>query len=181
MNLYQKLEKISKTVPLTKSLDFVLPLTGYSRSELSPYLINAYLGDVDLLDWDTNSPDIFVLLKFSGDINFYNLEKSLEKHDMFNTSYSLLRGEFIMFVFTLTKFKQDLKLFRKGKYSKFSQPAKTLILRNRSANSPMKSVLFKEESLREYWENRLDAVLPENSELWSRMEENEELLTYRLL
>ena len=176
MNLYRELERVRKIVDQTKTVDFILPLTGYSKTELEPYLINAYLGDVSLSDWDLNSPDVFVLLKFSKHIHFYNLEKVLEKHSMFNTSYSLLRGQYIMFVFTLeSKFEKDLKKFKLGKYSKLSQPAKKLIMRNRSTNSPMKSVLYKEESLREYWENRLDAVLPIESELWPIIKYDDEL------
>ena len=95
MKLSQELEKIRKVVKPTKTVDFILPLTGYSKKDLEPYLVNAYLGDVSLLDWDLESPDVFALLRFSGHISFYNLEKGLEKDQYFKTSYSLFNGTYI--------------------------------------------------------------------------------------
>ena len=83
MKLSQELEKIRKVIKPTKTVDYILPLTGYSRTDLDPYLVNAYLGDVSLLDWDLDSPDVFVLLKFSKHIHYYNLEKELEKDQYF--------------------------------------------------------------------------------------------------
>ncbi len=86
MKLFQELEKIRKIIKPTKTVDFILPLAGYSKVDLEPFLVNAYLGDVSLLDWDLESPDVFTLLKYSGHINFYNLEKELEKDEYFKTS-----------------------------------------------------------------------------------------------
>tara|TARA_R110001606_G_scaffold365323_2_gene520132 strand:+ start:3356 stop:3952 length:597 start_codon:yes stop_codon:yes gene_type:complete len=176
MNLSQELEKIRSTIKPTKTVDFIFPLTGYSKSDLDPYLVNAYLGDISLLDWDKNSPNVFVLLKFSKHIHFYNLEKELEKDKYFNTSYSLFRGRYIMLVFTIKEqFIRDIKKFMFGKYSKFSKSAKTLIMKNRSATSPMKSILSKDKSLRDYWEKRLNAELPLESEVWPIVEYDKEL------
>ena len=121
----KRLQNIKKT----KTYDFLLPLTGYSKVDLDPYLVNAYLGDAQLLDWDLESPDIFMLMKYSGQMHFYKLEKEIEKHEYFNTSYSLFRGKYIMFVFTLgATFVKDYHLFLKGKYSKLSQDYKLHIL-----------------------------------------------------
>jgi len=165
-------EKISKT----KSYDFLLPLTGYSSVNLNPYLTNVYLGDTGLLDWDLESPDIFVLTKYSGDMRYYNLEKEIEKHEDFKTSYSLFRGRYIMFVFTINKeFKKDYDLFLKGKYSEFSHPAKIRLMKDRSRTSAIPFVLDKGQSLRAYWEGKLDAQLPDNSEVWPIVSYNQEL------
>ena len=166
------LEKICKP---TKSYDFILPLTGYSCVDLKPYLVNVYLGDTTLLDWDLESPDVFILMKYSGAMHFYNLEKELEKHEYFNTSYSLFKGKYIMFVFTINKWKKDYDLFLRGKYSKFSRPAKVRLMKHRSTKSAIPFVLDKGPSLRKYWEERLDAQLPENSEVWPVINYDEEL------
>ena len=176
MKLSQELEKIRKLVKPTKTVDFVLPLLGYSRRDLDPYLVNAYLGDVSMLDWDLESTDVFVLLKYSGHLHFYNLEKNLEQDPNFKTSYSLFRGKYIMFVFTLEpEFIKDLKKFMDGKYSEFSHPAKIRIMRDRKINSPMPLILEKDESLRKYWELKLDAELPQKSEVWPIVDYNLEL------
>tara|TARA_R110002020_G_scaffold235_11_gene1324 strand:- start:16361 stop:16948 length:588 start_codon:yes stop_codon:yes gene_type:complete len=158
-----ELEKVSKP---TKSYDFLLPLTGYSRVDLKPYLVNVYLGDTSLLDWDLESPDIFILMKYNGAMHFYNLEKEIEKNKNFNTSYSLFNGRYIMFVFTLNEFKKDYNLFLEGKYSKLSRPAKVRLMKDRSIKSAIPFILDKGVSLRKYWEEKLDAQLPENSEVW---------------
>ena len=149
MRLLQELEKIRKVIKPTKTVDFILPLTGYSKIDLEPFLVNAYLGDVSLLDWDLESPDVFALLKYSGHINFYDLEKELEKDEYFKTSYSLFNGTYIMFVFTIgPTFIDDFNKFMDGKYSKLSHPAKIRIMRHRKKDSPMPLILDKDKSLR---------------------------------
>ena len=176
MKISPELEKISKLIKPTKTVDFILPLTGYSKRSFQPYLVNAYLGDVHLLDWDEESIDIFILLKYSTHMSFYNLEKKLEKDKYFKTSYSLFRGTYIIFVFTLNPmFKKDFKKFLKGKYSKFSQPAKIQIMRDRSIKSPMPFILRKDKEYRKYWEHKLDAILPPESEVWPIVEHDKEL------
>ena len=100
----------------------------------------------------------------------------MKDNKCFKKSYPLLRGTYIMYVYTLNKkFISDFDSFLVGKYSTFSNLAKTMILKDRSSDSPMKSVLEKSESLRDYWENRLDEMLPENSEVWSAIDYNQEL------
>ena len=176
MKLSQELEKIRKVIKPTKTVDFILPLTGYSRTDLDPYLVNAYLGDVSLLDWDLDSPDVFVLLKFSKHIHYYNLEKELEKDQYFKTSYPLFNGTYIMFVFTIgPTFIKDFKQFMDGKYSEFSHPAKIRVMRHRNSNSPMPLILDKDKSLRTYWELKLDAELPQKSEVWPIVKYSDEL------
>ena len=176
MKLFQELEKIRKIIKPTKTVDFILPLAGYSKVDLEPFLVNAYLGDVSLLDWDLESPDVFTLLKYSGHINFYNLEKELEKDEYFKTSYSLFNGTYIMFVFTIgPTFIKDFKKFMDGKYSELSHPAKIRIMRHRRKDSPMPLILDKDKSLRQYWELKLDAELPQKSEVWPIVKYSEEL------
>tara|TARA_R110002050_G_scaffold116946_2_gene233641 strand:+ start:18258 stop:18851 length:594 start_codon:yes stop_codon:yes gene_type:complete len=176
MNLYQELKKIKSIVKTTQTMEFMMPLTGYSKEDLSPYIINAYLGDVSFIDKLGTSPDIYILLRFSKHISFYTLEKQMKDNKCFKKSYPLLRGTYIMYVYTLNKkFISDFDSFLVGKYSTFSNLAKTMILKDRSSDSPMKSVLEKSESLRDYWENRLDEMLPENSEVWSAIDYNQEL------
>ena len=176
MKISQELEKISKLVKPTKTVDFILPLTGFSKKSFQPYLVNAYLGDVDFPDEDKDFLDIFILLKYSKDISYYNLEKELEKDEYFKTSYSLFNGSYIMFVFILNpKFEKDFNKFLKGKYSELSQPAKIHIMRDRSSTSPLPFILRKDKEYRKCLENKLNAVLPPDSEVWSIMEYDKEL------
>jgi len=114
-------------------------------------------------------------MKYNGAMHFYNLEKELEKQEDFKTSYSLFRGRYIMFVFTLNEFKKDYNQFLRGRYSKFSSHAKARVMKHRSTKSAIPFVLDKDQSLRTYWEEKLDAQLPENSEVWAIVSYDEEL------
>ena len=64
MTISQELRRISEEIKPTKTVDFLFPLTNYTKADLSPFLVNAYLGDKSMLDWDLESPDLFVLVKY---------------------------------------------------------------------------------------------------------------------
>ena len=175
MTISQELMRIADNVKPTKTVDFIFPLTGYDKVDLAPYLVNAYLGDKDMLDWDLESPDIFVLMKYYGNRHFMRLEKELETNKYFNTSYSLWGGKYIMFVFTISpSFKPDYDRFMQGKYSELSDPAKIRIMRHRAKDSPMPLILDKDSSLKIYWEDRLGVTLTANDEVWPILNKNDE-------
>ena len=180
MSISLELRRIREEVKPTKTLDFIFPLIGYSKAELYPLLVNAYLGDVDLYDWDLTSPDVFILMRYRGDLNWVELEKKFEKDKNFKTSYSLYDGKYIMFVFTIaSKFTNDFKKVLNGKYSELSDPAKILIMRHRLPHSSMSKILVKDKSLKKYWEDKIQIPLPNNSEVWPIMEKKDELFDKR--
>jgi hypothetical protein len=180
MSISLELRRIREEVKPNKTLDFIFPLIGYSKAELAPLLVNAYLGDVDLYDWDLASPDVFILMRYRGDLNWIKLEKRFEEDKNFKTSYSLYDGRYIMFVFTIaSKFINDFNKVLKGKYSELSDPAKILIMRHRSPRSSMSKILVKDKSLKEYWENKIQSPLPNNSEVWPILERKDELFDKR--
>ena len=175
MTISQELIRISEEIKPTKTVDFLFPLTNYTKADLSPFLVNAYLGDKSMLDWDLESPDVFVLVKYYGNRKFLDLEKEIEKDKYFKTSYNLWGGRYIMFVFTISpSFKSDYDKFLEGKYSQFSDPAKIRLMRHRSPNSPMPLILDKDNSLKMYWENRLGTELSSDDEVWPIVERNDE-------
>ena len=169
------MEIANQEIKPTKTVDFLFPLTNYTKADLSPFLVNAYLGDKSMLDWDLESPDVFVLVKYYGNRKFLDLEKEIEKNKYFKTSYNLWEGRYIMFVFTISpSFKSDYDKFLEGKYSQFSDPAKIRLMRHRSPNSPMPLILDKDNSLKMYWENRLGTELSSDDEVWPIVERNDE-------
>ena len=76
MSLSLELKKIKDNITPTKTLEFLMPLIGYSKMELKPYIVNAYLGDTSMNDWDFSSPDVFVLFKWMYNNSFKELEKN---------------------------------------------------------------------------------------------------------
>ena len=176
MRIAQELKKIQNNIKPNKTTNFVLPLTGYTKTDFGIYFVNAYLGDTHFQDWDTESPDIFILMKFHNSKVFKALEKKLEKDKYFKTSYSLFNNEYIMFVFTISpSFAPDFSKFISGKYSEFSDPAKIRLMRDRSENSPMPLILDKDSSLKLYWEEKLGVELSSNDEVWPILTRNDEL------
>jgi len=175
MSLSQELKRIKENVKPTKTVDFVLPLLGYSKVDLSPYLVNAYLGDTSMVDWDLDSPDVFVLLRWAYNQSFKDLEKMLEMDKYFKVSYDLL-DNYIMFVFTISpSFRPDFDRFMEGSYSEFSDPAKIRIMRHRTKSSPMPLILDKDRSLKEHWENKIGVQLSSNDEVWPIVNKDDEV------
>ena len=175
MKISQELKKISNTVKLNKTLNFLFPLTGYVRSDFDPYLVNAYLGDRELNDWDLSSPDIFILTRYYGNNQFMKMEKALETNKYFKTSYDLFKGTYIMFVFTISpSFKSDYDKFILGKYSEFSDPAKIRLMRDRSPTSAMPLILDKDKSLKLHWETKIGVELDDDAEVWPILNEDDE-------
>lgn len=152
-----------------------MPLIGYSKMELKPYIVNAYLGDTSMNDWDFSSPDVFVLFKWMYNNSFRELEKKLENDKYFKVSYDAVDG-YIMFVFTISpSFERDYNHFITGKYSKFSDPAKIRIMRHRTKNSPMPLILDKDSTLREYWEDKIGIQLSADDEVWPIINKDDEI------
>ena len=175
MSLSQELKRIKENIKPTKTVDFVLPLTGYSKMDLKPYLVNAYLGDTSMVDWDLDSPDVFVLLRWAYNQSFKDLEKMLEMDKYFKVSYDLL-DNYIMFVFTISpSFRPDFDRFMEGSYSEFSDPAKIRIMRHRTKSSPMPLILDKDRSLKEHWENKIGVQLSSNDEVWPIVNKDDEV------
>ena len=175
MSLSLELKKIKDNITPTKTLEFLMPLIGYSKMELKPYIVNAYLGDTSMSDWDFNSPDVFVLMKWMYSHSFKEMEKKLENDKYFKVSYDTVDG-YVMFVFTISpSFEKDYKRFITGKYSEFSDPAKIRIMRHLTKHSPMPLILDKDSSLREYWENKIGTQLSADDEVWPIVERNDEI------
>lgn len=175
MKISQELEKIHNVIKPNKTLNFLFPLTGYVRTDFDPYLVNAYIGDRGLFDWDWSSPDIFILTKYDKSKEFMKMEKAIETNKYFLTSYDLFNGTYIMFVFRISpSFKSDFDKFLEGKYSEFSDPAKIRLMRDRSPKSAMPLILDKDKSLKLHWETKIGVELDDNAEVWPIYNEDDE-------
>ena len=85
---------------------------------------------------------------------------------------------FVMFVFDIPKgYKREFRAFKMGKYSRFSNEYKLDILdfHNAEIESELGQILFKSKERKRLLEEKLNAVLPEDSELLSIINLEEEL------
>ena len=132
---------------------FALPLCGQMRSFYEPYLINAYLRD-DSADIEPED-SIFIVLKYRGDARFDNIEKILDSNDAI--SYDLYGGSYVVFVNKIKDcFINDFKLFKKGLYSKFSQPAKRAVKASSDKKSLISLVFDKSPKAKDHWEKKFN-------------------------
>ena len=103
--LFPKKKNILKKAKQNKTADFILPLLGYPKLFYQPYLINAYLGDVDMYGHDPYN--IYILLEYSGAMDYYEKEKAIEKHPNFEFSYTVCDERYAMYVIKLTDRLED--------------------------------------------------------------------------
>lgn len=161
-------------VKTTKTTDFILPLLGRMKQWYGPWLINAYLGDCNITSPAKNC--IFVLMKYSGKHAFAEKEALMLECEHYVDSYDVYGGEFVMYIYQLPEeMLEDYSLIMQGKYSMISDASKKLLEKGRGNKSPMRFILSKDESLVEYWEEKLDVIFSEDQEVWSIIEVDKEI------
>lgn len=84
------------------------------------------------------------------------------------------------------RFNREFELFRVGKYSEFSEPAKQVIIKfllrhfqsSYQTIELIKSILYREKQLRNQLSKELNMYIPEDWELSSKINENMETFNY---
>lgn len=166
-----------RIVDLNLTSNFGLPLAGFIREALEPYLVNAYIDDCSLDDEALSEPHIFVLLRYQGTPAFKELETMLEGKPNFYASYDISGGNFVMYVFrVLDDCQDDFKLFLKGKYSQISASGRHLILKSVKKNGVAEKILLKDKSLKTYQETVIGQSIGDQ-EVWSIPDSAEEVFS----
>ena len=155
-----------KDLKATKTTDFMLPLLGFTKNYYTPFLINAYLGDVDLNGYEENK--LFILLSnHKMNLQHAKIEDTLKSAEGFEDYYDILDSRCTMFVFSITETNLEAyKHFMAGKYSLFPEEAIVQICKGRSETSSMPHIFLKDTVLKLYWEEKTGAVLPPEAEVW---------------
>ncbi len=145
---------------------FALPLLGWSRSNYQPYLINAYVKHEHVDHFTENH--IFVLLKWSDDEKFKELEKVLTDHKTHVSTYEPDdKGNYVIHVFKVgERMLPDYKSFLSGKYSRMSPRAKKLIMISSKIGGVTSKILEKDSSLKEVQEAKMGVFLSDEDEVW---------------
>tara|TARA_Y100000361_G_C11152402_1_gene341961 strand:- start:963 stop:1727 length:765 start_codon:yes stop_codon:yes gene_type:complete len=156
----------------TKSSMFVLPMLGGNRHLYfwNSLFLNAFIATEE----DTDC--IALLYRWSSDTLFLKFEKALSKFRTFKRRYDPTRN-CVMFVFNVPKSqRRNYNKFINGKYSKLSSTYKMHLLQfhNKDVDDTIGQVLFKTESRKKSLEAKLDAFLPEDSELLSILDIEDE-------
>lgn len=183
INIINKIEKegiISyhlKTAERTKTSVFVLPMLSGNKNLFlyDSHLINAFIGFEDVKD------HLVLLYRWSEDPLFAKFDLALRKFPTFVKAYDPDPSHTV-YVFAIPdRYLEDFVFFKKGKYSKLNDDYKLKILEfhNMSADSALAKILFKSYERKAELEKKLDAELPEDSELLSIINLENEILNLK--
>tara|TARA_R110002012_G_scaffold316281_1_gene531045 strand:+ start:655 stop:1194 length:540 start_codon:yes stop_codon:yes gene_type:complete len=160
-----------------KSYTYILPILSTQIDVVKANLINTFVGSDEYTGYNNH---IFLLYKYTGNPRFIEYEDYLENTKIFVAKYDPDRHH-VMFVFEVPKKYQDIyNKFLKGKYSEFSEDYKLLIFEFHKITDPnhkVAKVLYRHPDIREELEERLNTILPENSEVSSIPDLNIEIYT----
>tara|TARA_R100001244_G_scaffold83464_1_gene64416 strand:- start:431 stop:1174 length:744 start_codon:yes stop_codon:yes gene_type:complete len=180
VNIIQKVEEGKtiiyhiKTAERTKSSIFILPMLNGNR-HLFLYdanLINAFIG------YDTVKDHIILLYRWSPDTLFAKFDLALKKFPTFVRMFDA-DPQHVVYIFSIPEeHEMNFKYFKEGKYSKLEDKFKLKILdfHNMGVDSALSKILFKSDERKRELEEKLDAEIPENSELLSIINLKDEIL-----
>ncbi len=154
----------------TKSYTYLLPMLGPGKELfMTDKLVNVFVKT------QNHDDCIGLLYRFSSDPLFLKLEKAFKQFSYFRAIEDT-DPYHVLFVFDVPKkYRRIYNKFIKGKYSKFPQIYKLHILDffNLDKHSQVCHILFKTEKRKELLEKILGTSLPEDSELYSIIDERE--------
>jgi hypothetical protein len=162
-----------------KTCTYLLPSLSMNKKYTKPYftgidnyitwgyLCNCYIHDNKFLN---------LVYRWCSNDTFKHLEMILINHPQYVIKMD--QNEFVIFQFRIPdEHLNNVDLFLKGKYSKFTDKLKQQIIHFHQflANQRVTQTLFKKKELRIMWEKELAMSLDENVELDSKPEKLEEI------
>tara|TARA_R110002020_G_scaffold40790_1_gene120400 strand:+ start:376 stop:1119 length:744 start_codon:yes stop_codon:yes gene_type:complete len=163
-----------KTAERTKSSIFILPMLSGNRNLFlyDANLINAFIG------YETIEDHIVLLYRWSQDPLFAKFDLALKKFTTFVRSFDA-DPQHVVYIFSIPEaHEMNFKYFKEGKYSKLEDKFKLKILEfhNMGVDSSLSKILFRSEERKQELEEKLNAEIPENSELLSIINLKDEIL-----
>lgn len=150
----------------TNTSNFLLPLLGKTIDYYKSYVVECFLK---IENSDIQPYEIYVVVTGYRTVHFENFLKTLREFTSYRGEFYLHGGEYTILLFEIPdKFKLEYDLFLQGKYSKFSEEAKALIIPGRKQGNCIADILNKGIKLRKTWEEMLHMNIPSYCELWSK-------------
>ena len=149
----------------TKSSVFIMPMLPGNKQLYfwNKLFVNCFIATEEEEDC------IALLYRWSTDLRYIKFEKILTEFATFKRRYDPT-SNYVMFIFDIPPgYKREFRAFKMGKYSKFSRDYKLDILEfhNADIQDEIGQILFKSEERKQLLETKLNAILPEDSELLS--------------
>ena len=166
-----------KTAERTKTSIFILPMLSGNRNLFlyDTHLINAFIGVKDIQD------HLVLLYRWSEDPLFAKFDLALKKFPTFVKAYDTDPNHTVYIFEIPDRHVKNFILFKEGKYSKLDDEYKLKILdfHHMTADSALAKILFKSYERKAQLEKKLDAELPEDSELLSIIDLETEILNLK--
>ena len=155
---------------------FALPLLGWQRKMLEPYLVNAYIKHEGVEHFQEDH--IFILLKESTDKKYKKVEDTLIENKHHVSQYYVDNdNEYVMHVFKCPDIMlPDYKLFYEGKYSRMSNKAKDLVLASSKVGGITTKVLSRSKELAKIQEKKIGQELSAEEEVWSSIHDKNNII-----
>lgn len=169
---------------------FLLPSIGHTRQELLKYgFIAAYLDDVNHTVHYEEA--VYCLFKPPDMANFQALlENEYDKSTTIIEDYDYEGGYTVVVYKILERYLSEYHLFLEGKYSKFSPEYISLFPIEIFIPGPYGPILQhslhyhifnRTKDIKVYWEEKVGQTLPNDMEMWSSPNMNEEVLDISLI
>lgn len=169
----------------------ISPIFKISKEKLKENgYLNGYIKD-EMAKKEYTSNCVFLLFKPSDYTSFRNfLEEEKTRTSYFVDDYDY-PGGFVVLVYKIDeKYKNDIKLIKKGKYSQVSKDYQSLFskeIETEENGIKMKTlsmqyrIFNKTEDLIKFWEEQFDEILPPEQEVWHGWEIEKETLNKHTL
>lgn len=149
------------------SYNFLLPLIGKTYLYYSPYLLNVYIADNTMKDYNTPG-NIFLLI--SNTTQFERLLTQIRGFDSYVAEYPVSDFETMVVLKIPEALMSDYYKCLDGKYSMFSPEAKRLITVAGHPDSNNIKIINKSPELKSQWEAALDVTLPDDAEVYYKLD-----------
>lgn len=171
---------------ITDTTRFLLRGLSLFKADLSKYgFINAFLDDAVHEHHYENSVYLLFQPPDLGIFEWFVESEKVRTH-LFLEEYDYPKGYIVVVYKFPAEYMDDYRLFKEGKYSKFSKKYRDLFPTERKGTSS-KGIPFTEpsfyshifgrtEKMRRYWENILDVTLQDDAELWDKPDIGKETL-----
>lgn len=172
------------TIKYNKSSFCILPVLNIDRESLqwNTNLINCYIGIKEYPEYDNH---VILLYTFKDSNSIKQLDFIFSQNKLFvnHIVYTNKTTDYFIYIFNSELLKEILPLFKKGKYSKFSQSYKDQIERIHKVtpNKKLYHILRKTDKLRKELEFRIGDKIPKENDLWSIPYKKDEVLTLKNL
>lgn len=168
---------------LNKSYSYLVPLLSEHCKIDSDFVI--LINNTFVYHYDYPDEETFTLCyEYSDTESFHQYLELIKENELFKEIIESDEGKVFITVYFPLEFIKEYRLYKSGKFSRFSEIAKTIILNyildihNINNANKIRRVLYRDENLRKELEYKLDLIIDESLELSSKPHKVDEMFIF---